>query len=688
MKKKILSFATATVLLVLSACNKILDTTPSDGYTSANYYQNAGQLQQALNAIYGTLVHQRLYSQVLGFNFCASNDELLSSRTSDGDTRGLRFNFDASNTYVATIWQYCYIGIQNANALIDNIDTPSNLNTSTRNTILGQALFLRGYFYFLLTMHYGKMPLILHVPGISDVNIPANEQSEIYAQIEADMKEAEALLAEENYTSARVGYNDVVTLTAVQAILARVYLYWAGYPLYNTDKYQDVLTYTDKVINSGLHELNPNYRQVFINLAQDIYDVKESIWEIGSFSAAGGAAVRNTGGTNDNDIGNFVGPASNYLVGDTSSWVAAAWVRVTKRLFDAYEVDPNSVTTVKASMDIRRDWNCANYLWSGTPRVKTTIISPWAMNSGKFRREYCPLESRMGGIYGINWPVIRYSDVLLMKAEAEFQLNGATDVGYDLLNQVRRRGYGLMNGNVVKSLTITDAGSGYTSAPVVNIVGGGGAGAAAVAEIASGRISGLYLSSPGLGTAATAYSSEPSVVVGLQWAAGTAYVVGNQVAYGGNLYTVTAAGVASSVPPTQTAGASSSAVTGAQFTYAGIAAMATATLTAGDEYALEEGLSGPDFLQAIKDERLRELNAEGLRRFDLIRWGNYVSDIKSFMDYALANNVNNSLSNTSATSGNPNGLVGLQNISARHVLLPIPTYELNVNKALVQNNGW
>jgi SLT domain-containing protein len=55
----------------------------------------------------------------------------------------------------------------------------------------------------------------------------------------------------------------------------------AGWPNDNTDKYKDALTWSEKVINSGLHSLNPSYSDVFINLIQDKYDTQESIWEIG-----------------------------------------------------------------------------------------------------------------------------------------------------------------------------------------------------------------------------------------------------------------------------------------------------------------------------------------------------------------------------------------------------------------------
>jgi hypothetical protein len=307
------------------------------------------------------------------------------------------------------------------------------------------------------------------------------------------------------------------------------------------------------------------------------------------------------------------------------------------------------------------------------------------MSAGKFRREYCPAIIRnsngVGGSYNINWPVIRYADVLLMRAEAENYLNGP-DNAYADINQVRKRGYGIMNGNVVRSVVVNNQGSGYTVAPVVTITGGGGSGATGTAIIAAGKVTGIYLNSPGALAPGTYYSFAPNVLIGTAWNAGTTYAVGTQITNGANLYTVTTAGKSTITPPTHTSGASSAAVTGAVFTYAGVVATATASVTNGTEADLAPGLGREDFQLAIRDERMRELCFEAVRKADLIRWGNFYQDMQTFSAWAGANGA------SVAATGNPNGLQGAQNVGIRHVLLPKPTYELNLNRALIQNAGW
>jgi len=623
------------VMGLSSSCKKFLDTEPTDFYSPVNFYSTADQLQVALNGVYSTMMLERMYGQVHHFNFVSTTDEMLPDRATSNETRGLYYTYDAGHSYVQDCWQYPYIAINNANVLIDNITKPS-MDERQRGYIKGQALFLRAYNYFLLTIQFGEVPLVLHQPSISEVNIPAASQPAIYTQIVADLKEAETLM--QGRTAASLGYNDQVTITAVQAMLARVYLYWAGYPVNDSSKYADAITYADKVIASGQHALNPDYKQIFINLFQDKYDLKEDILEWGSAGAAAG--VTNKTG---NDIGNFNGIISAILLingtFEQNSYSAAGWVRITKKLFDSYEVEPSSTLVNKASLDTRRDWNCPDYIWttnaSAGTRVRTDRSAPWQMNTGKFRREYAPAEMRNTGTYNANWPVIRYADVLLIKAEAENHVNGPNAAAYDAINQVRKRGYGTMYGNIVKNITVVNGGSGYSAAnpPVVTISGGGGAGATATAVVSTaGVVTGIKLTSRGnLTTAGPYFTAAPTVTI--------------------------------SAPTT------------------GITATATATITNGSEHLLTPGLNKADFQLALRDERMREMCFEASRKYDLVRWGNFAGDLQAFGNYAVANGV-------TAGNGNINGYQGLITVTPRYSLMPKPTYELNLNKALKQNPGY
>ena len=645
--------------------------------------------------------------------------------------RAATYTYDGTNSYIAAGWQYLYLCINNCNGVIDNINRPA-MDSTSRNLIKGQALYIRGYCYFLLTSNWGNVPLILHQLGLSNVSIAAAPASDVYTQIENDMKSAETLLKTQTLSTFR--YNDIVTQDAVQAMLARVYMYWAGYPLNNTEKYKDALTYTTKVISSGTHSLNPDYKQIFINLCQDKYDVSENLWEVGSYGTASGAA-----NTKSNDYGNFVGIQSTLVATDSSSYLSADWTCVTQKLYDAYTVNSASPAAIQPALDLRRDWNCANYKFvagtvTGTNplgRQVVNIANPWLMCPGKIRREYCPYAVRAAGNYNVNIQLMRYADVLLMYAEAYNQVNngpgvatGATSIpanAYDAINMVRRRGWGILYGNLVKNIAVSNGGSGYTTAATVSFSGGGGSGAAAVPVFNNGTLSSVIITNAGSG-----YTSAPTIAIaGAGGAGATATAaVGNgklitiQIVNRGSGYTngvnvsISGGGGAGANAVAQVVGGvitniiltSTGTLTAAGPYYSsvptvtisgggGAGATATATITQNTDADLTAGLTQADFQTAIRDERMRELCFEFVRKGDLIRWfgdgkgygsngagTSFATYMNNFANYAIANGTN-------TTPGVFLSAI-YQSVAPKNLLQPIPQYEIGLDNALIQNTGW
>ena len=216
-----------------------------------------------------------------------------------------------------------------------------------------------------------------------------------------------------------------------------------------------------------------------------------------------------------------------------------------------------------------------------------------------------------------------------MIAEAENALHGPTELAKDAINQVRRRAFGkLLIGQTVKSITITSGGSGYSTSnlPTITLTTPGGAtgsGAiAAVPSISGGKITSILISS------------------------------------GGKNY---------SVPPIVT-------ISGG----AGVGATAVANITTDADADLPASSTADEivFHTAIKEERMREFFTEGLRKADLIRWGNFVGDMKAMIDYGIANAAPTAF------------FTAYQNVSPRYLLLPIPTREIGLNKLLTQNPGF
>ena len=409
----------------ISSCKKFLTTEPESFAAPEANYATGGQLLQALAGTYDVLGMSRsqLYADKLFNQLGACTDEGYYARSSQVSGTEV-YDFDFTNVNIDQTWRTLYTGIERANNLIYYINTPKTMDPAERNAILGEAKFLRGYYYFLLVSNFGDVPLRLEpttTTGASVTDVVRTPSKDVYAQILTDMTEAEAIC----YPATKFGHSSRVSKTTVQGILARVCLNMAGYPLLDQSKYAEAATWAGKVQQSGIHSLNPSYSQIFINEAQDIYDIKEAMWEV-DFNGNDATVSQEQGRLgNTNGIqytaGNFADTGYSY-----------AFVNVTKKLYDLY-----------GAGDLRRDWSIAPYSYSGVNRVPRGSLI-YDRNSAKWRRSYELLTPKSKNNTGINFPVLRYSDVLLMFAEASNQATGNPSVAaYDAINQVRRRAYGL-----------------------------------------------------------------------------------------------------------------------------------------------------------------------------------------------------------------------------------------------------
>jgi len=408
--------------MLTSSCSDFLDKEP-DFLSPSNYYRTPEQIQSALNGVYNRLIdpNGRMYSKAL-YSYFAISDEAFYKNISINNIRVMQF--DAGSLDIGRFWEVLYEGVSRANYLIAYVNEES-LDTPEKKAMLGEAYFLRGYYYFLLTSYFGEVPLKLTPPeSPNEKPLPKSSLADIYTQIVRDMQRAEEMVLDINV----LGTNERVSVTAVQAVLARVFLKMAGQPLGDTSRYADALTYANKVIISGKHSLNPDYQQIFINHSQDLYDPEECLWEVGMHG--------NKIGTED--LAGSVGVENGILCRDVNIGYSGGAMQVTKRLYDAFEEG-----------DLRRDWNIAPYYYSTdsntgvTSRTFYTEKQIYNRNPGKWRREYETGEKAQ--LYNsTNFPLMRYSDVLLMQAEAiNATKHGPDATACEAVNKVRRRAWGL-----------------------------------------------------------------------------------------------------------------------------------------------------------------------------------------------------------------------------------------------------
>lgn len=620
--KKLFSVFAISIILPFASCNKFIETKVTDVVFSGTYYNTQEELEASLAGIYASMGAYGLYNLSMIYMLGLEGDEAFNNSVNISSSV-VRSNVTKGDKDIAEMWRALYIGVDRANNLIANVDKNPAIAQEIRDRIRGEALFLRGYYYFLLVQYYGGVP-VKTTPSVSveNVHIARSSIKEVYTQIISDMKTAEPLVED----ISKLGYGGRVSKSAVRGILARVYLYMSGYPL-REDHYEDVVYWTKKVIDDPAHDLNPSYSDIFIKIAQDKYDIKECIWEAefwGNGESEFSKTTRNGMANGPGSTNNVTGRSDGFLT-------------LSAKLFDSYE-----------NADLRKFWCIPFFTYdatgpNGAKTLKTTQLTgytqtaKWSIKPAKYRREYETLTPKLFGQTGQNIPLLRYSDVLLMYAEALNELEGpASAEAINAINRVRIRAYDIGG---IKGFTIVTRGLGYTSAPTV-VFSGGGQTVAAEATATVGPATGNF---PRMLTGIT-LNRDPSGV--------TFYKSGK--------YT--------SPPALSFVGGGGSGAT------------ATATIYTEEDAKVPAAAkeSKESLRKFIQDERMRELNFELLRRSDLIRWGILQ---ENFQEVGLDLKV--------ARPGLTLPIASFLNLRAPvHLLFPIPELELMSNRLMTQNPGY
>jgi hypothetical protein len=339
-------------------------------------------------------------------------------------------------------------GIEYANICIANIPQMTMYTSGTEQQkkqlqrMYGEALTLRAQYYLEAIMIWGDLPAHF-VPASSQANqdpFPKRtDRDTLYNHLIADLKTAADLVPWRNeLTAIGDGVDERITKGTVKALRARIALFRGGYSLRQDGSmkrsadfagfYQIAKDECNEIMASGQHSLNPSFKALWKDQV-NAHAVADPNGEL-MFQASGAGGV----GAEDTKLGYYDGPTVNAL-GNKSINVLPTYFY----LFD--------------STDQRRDVTCAAYnvALDGATKIGQPIT---AICDGKYRRDWItnPAISPTNAIqyFGLKWQILRYSDVLLMYAEAENELNGPTATAYLAVNQVRRRGYG-------KAIGTTDA---------------------------------------------------------------------------------------------------------------------------------------------------------------------------------------------------------------------------------------
>lgn len=418
MKKIYLTLLTIC-LIGLSGCEKDLTQAPLSSGSTPTFYASQADFDQALTSVYNML----RVSDNGGFPDRQLN---LSETRSDniygvGDA-GVRDwepvnNFQttlATNPYIAEAWDSDFSGIFRANTFLDQLATNGSVvDDATRKRYEGEAKFLRALYYFDLVRYFGKVPVLEKALGPSAVlTVPRAPVAEVYKLIITDLQTAISLLPL-SYAGANAGR---ATAGAAKGMLALVYLTRSG-PTFGiegpglaTNEYSQALALLNDVIASGKYSFLPKYADIFSytneNNAEVLFDVQYISGGVGLGATYPGLLVPDTYFT-FLKIPYFSGgieirPISNDLLG-------------------SYPVG-----------DMRKAFNFAQGFTSNTGFTETR----WLMK--KFLNENLKGSNRSD--WPINWIVLRYTDILMLKAECILHGAAGTQAEVDaIVNRVRTR---------------------------------------------------------------------------------------------------------------------------------------------------------------------------------------------------------------------------------------------------------
>ncbi len=429
MKLRYLIFAAS---LLLSSCDDFLEPESLSTFDTNYVFSNVDDARKGVNAIYSHFGQDAFRSR-LSNNMTGNTDiERQSGWTSNGDRYQI-WNLEAlpSNRDLEIVWTFAYRSIRDANIAIEGLEASGKLESNdaaearTMNQLLGEAYTLRAYWYSILAYYFGDVPYFQEAPkaGI-EFNLPKTDRNEILSQEIQNLIDVEAnmLWAEE------VPYGiEQVNREYTLGMIARLSLQRGGYYLTPEltqerepdylDYYQIAKDYTKKLIDLKDRELPTDFRQIFLNQCKFISPANSDIlfevpFAIGNGDVGWNIGITVEGGTTAN---HDYGSGNNYMSMPPTYYLS----------FD--------------TADIRRDVTCGLYKIN-QEFEQEFVEGSTNISQGKWSRHFLdnpPGASTAKGT-GINWPMMRYSDVLLMYAEAENELNGPTAEAQEALKRVRR----------------------------------------------------------------------------------------------------------------------------------------------------------------------------------------------------------------------------------------------------------
>ena len=382
--------------------------------TVDNYFQTEAQAIAGINAAYTPL--SAIYNGAAWHigDIMSDDTDLGGGGGGDGLETAELDNFTVTpfNPIINLLWAQSYYGVLRSNLVLEKVPTIPVMSESLRTRILGEARFLRALYYWHLVRVFGDVPLYTKVITAQESSVIARSpKQEVFNQIIADLKAAETALPV-RYSGADLGR---ATRGAAKGLLASVYL-WLG------DK-TNAAAKAKEVIDAASYSLLTNYADNF-NL--DLENGPESVFEVQYRSGGGQWSDFGAG----HKLNTFFAPRAQDIV-QSSGY---GWNVPTKDLADQYEKTGSNYSTITDKRRPGSMWIPGDKFGAYT-QPSQLVGSPLGLNVRKY---FVPISNTLGDNGGwtcaLNVPIMRYSEILLIYAEAA----GPT-LGKPYVDQVRAR---------------------------------------------------------------------------------------------------------------------------------------------------------------------------------------------------------------------------------------------------------
>lgn len=428
-------------VMTLGSCSDFLDVEAPSKNTLDYVFTDKSEMGRALNGVYAGLLSDNTYGKAFLNSYQLNSDVDFKSFSSElsGTGNYQRFDCDDQGGHKSA-WTQFYLTIERANIFVDQAMNSELLNNETDvddvNQMIGEAKVMRAMCYHDLSWMFGDIPFTFTPSyGADDLIYDVVDRTEMFQSLIDDLKE---IAPKMKFTSELSDGTQRIGKDMAWAMIARIAMTAGGYSLRpdgNTygkmerpsnyrEFYKTAADYCDSIMTQTNHVLGKEYYKVFVDECNFRIDNgnDDVIFEIPFAKESSGQIGYMHGPKMDSSDGVTV---HNYGKADSSASLSA---------FYRFFFDEN---------DSRRDY--LNQLWSYTASDnKATLQSGYTIYNGKWSKLWVDggLGSQTEGATGINYPYMRYADVLLMYAEALNELNdGPTAEAKAALETVRERAF-------------------------------------------------------------------------------------------------------------------------------------------------------------------------------------------------------------------------------------------------------